>query len=137
MLSAYFDAAEHIYRLLAPYGQYDLDNLLMVNPIWVFLMISLLIISFRRYMELSKTNRELTTINEDLKQAISEIKQLQGIIPICATCKKVRDDAGFWGQVEKYVTDHSGAQFSHGICPDCARKHYQYVTLPDNEEASS
>lgn len=87
-------------------------------------------------MELSRTNHELTTKNNALKQAISEIKQLQGIIPICATCKKVRDDEGYWEQVEKYVSDHSGAKFSHGICPDCARKHYNYIPLPDDKESA-
>ena len=59
-----------------------------------------------------------------LEKANHEIKTLRGIIPICASCKKIRDDKGYWEQVEKYVGKHSEALFSHGICPDCAAKLY-------------
>jgi PAS domain S-box-containing protein len=54
-----------------------------------------------------------------LQQALDEVRTLRGIVPICANCKKIRDDKGFWNQVEKYVSDHTEAKFSHGICPDC------------------
>ena len=47
---------------------------------------------------------------------------MRGLLPICATCKKIRDDAGYWNQLESYVTAHSAAKFTHGICPDCAEK---------------
>lgn len=60
----------------------------------------------------------------DLEKAMSEIKTLQGFIPICASCKKIRDDNGFWQAVEVYIRDRTDAEFSHGICPDCARKLY-------------
>jgi DNA-binding response OmpR family regulator len=59
-----------------------------------------------------------------LRQALEQIKTLKGFIPICASCKNVRDDKGFWHQVEAYISEHSDAEFSHGICPDCARKLY-------------
>ncbi len=59
-----------------------------------------------------------------LEKAYWEIKFLRGIIPICASCKKVRNDDGFWEQVESYISEHSEAMFSHGICPDCAQKLY-------------
>ena len=59
-----------------------------------------------------------------LKQALDDVKTLRGIVPICSKCKRVRDDEGFWNQVEKYVSDHSEAQFSHGICPACAKELY-------------
>lgn len=55
---------------------------------------------------------------------ITELKQLRGIIPICSSCKQIRDDKGYWNQLEKYIRDHSGAEFSHGICPDCINKLY-------------
>lgn len=61
---------------------------------------------------------------EKLQKTLSEIKTLRGIIPICSHCKKIRDDKGFWLQVEKYVSDHSDALFSHGICPDCMEELY-------------
>ena len=63
---------------------------------------------------------------EELKNAISEIKTLQGIIPICSYCKKIRDDKGYWEQIEKYVSERSNAMFSHSICPDCLKKHYGF-----------
>lgn len=59
-----------------------------------------------------------------LKQAFDEIKTLKGFIPICAKCKKIRDDNGFWKRVEKYIEDHSEAKFTHGICPDCLKDVY-------------
>ena len=60
----------------------------------------------------------------ELQRALAEIKTLRGIVPICASCKKIRDDAGFWQQVEVYVRDHSEAEFSHGICQECMKKLY-------------
>ena len=63
----------------------------------------------------------------DLQEALGKIRTLRGLIPICASCKKIRDDDGYWHQVEAYVGDHSEAEFSHGICPECAEKLYSDV----------
>ena len=60
-------------------------------------------------------------------QNVASVKVLKGIIPICASCKNVRTDQGFWQQVEVYIRDHSEAQFSHGICPDCKEKLYPNI----------
>ncbi len=60
----------------------------------------------------------------ELKTALVEVKTLRGIVPICSNCKSIRDDAGYWQQVEEYLQDHSEALFSHGICPECAKKLY-------------
>jgi len=60
----------------------------------------------------------------DLKNALEEVKTLSGMLPICSSCKKIRDDKGYWKQIESYISDHSEAKFSHGICPDCAEKLY-------------
>ncbi|SPQ01535.1 hypothetical protein NBG4_60011 [Candidatus Sulfobium mesophilum] len=59
-----------------------------------------------------------------LQDALAKISTLSGILPICASCKKIRDDRGYWNQVEAYIRDHSEAEFSHSICPDCAKKLY-------------
>ncbi|MDP2971139.1 MAG: DUF3365 domain-containing protein, partial [Deltaproteobacteria bacterium] len=67
----------------------------------------------------------------DLKKALSQVKTLSGFIPICASCKKIRDDKGYWEQVEIYIRDHSEAEFSHGICPDFMKKLYPDETLED------
>lgn len=61
---------------------------------------------------------------EKLQEAVSKVKILSGFLPICASCKKIRDDKGYWNQIESYIRDHSEAEFSHGICPDCAVKLY-------------
>lgn len=68
----------------------------------------------------------------ELKKALSEVKTLSGFLPICASCKKIRDDNGYWNQIESYIKAHSGAEFSHGICPDCAKKFYPDL-YPPNE----
>jgi DNA-binding NtrC family response regulator len=60
----------------------------------------------------------------ELRQALAAVKTLSGLLPICASCKKIRDDKGYWNQIEEYIRRHSKAEFSHGICPDCARKLY-------------
>ena len=71
----------------------------------------------------------------DLQSALDQIKELRGILPICSSCKKIRDDQGYWNQLESFISDHSNAEFSHGICPDCAVKLYpEYVNKkPDPE----
>ncbi len=60
----------------------------------------------------------------DHLDALSRIKTLSGLLPICASCKKIRDDKGYWKQIESYISEHSDALFSHGICPDCAKNYY-------------
>ena len=67
---------------------------------------------------------------EELEEALSRVKQLQGLLPICSYCKKIRDDRNYWEQVESYIAKHSEAQFSHGICPDC----YAEFIAPDIEK---
>ncbi|MBP1770895.1 MAG: Diguanylate cyclase [Holophagaceae bacterium] len=62
---------------------------------------------------------ELTARNEELSLALGNVKQLSGLLPICACCKKIRDDKGYWNQLEQYISEHSDVGFSHGICPDC------------------
>jgi PAS domain S-box-containing protein len=71
-----------------------------------------------------EAEREKEKLIADLRKAFDEIKTLRGIIPICASCKKIRDDKGYWNQVEVYVSDHTEADFSHGLCPVCAKKLY-------------
>src|SRR2546428_7422935 len=61
---------------------------------------------------------------EELRDALTHIKALRGLLPICAACKKIRDDHGYWKQIEEYISDHSDAKFSHGICPECRQKLY-------------
>lgn len=75
--------------------------------------------------ERRKAEEERETIILELKDAIVKIKQLSGMLPICASCKKIRDDKGYWNRIETYITEHSEVLFSHGLCPDCAKKAYE------------
>jgi DNA-binding response OmpR family regulator len=70
---------------------------------------------------------ELRRSNDDLQKALKEVKVLRGLIPICASCKKIRNDGGFWQQLEEYLGEHSEAEFSHGLCQPCIRKLYPGV----------
>lgn len=81
--------------------------------------------------DLEEKNTRLQELNKDLQDALNEIKTLRGIIPICASCKKIRDDDNSWQMLEKYISEHSEAQFSHGICPDCAKKLYPDMKFHD------
>lgn len=76
---------------------------------------------------------------EELQQALDHVKTLRGIVPICACCKKVRDDQGYWDQVESYISRHSEARFSHGLCPGCTQKLYPEFApqIAANSRASS
>lgn len=65
----------------------------------------------------------------ELQSALAKVKTLSGLLPICASCKKIRDDKGYWNQIESYIIDHSEADFSHCICPDCAKKLYPEFDL--------
>lgn len=78
--------------------------------------------------------REKDELIAKLQDALDNIKRLSGLLPICSSCKKIRDDKGYWNQIERYIAEHSEAEFSHGICPECVRKLYpQYKHLiPEN-----
>jgi PAS domain S-box-containing protein len=71
-----------------------------------------------------QTEAERDQLIQDLQSALANVKSLSGLLPICAGCKKIRDDKGYWSQVESYIQKHSEAKFSHGMCPDCIKKWY-------------
>ncbi|MEN6440542.1 MAG: hypothetical protein ABFD97_18365 [Syntrophobacter sp.] len=75
-------------------------------------------------LKIRKAEEEKEKIIIDLKDALANIRTLRGLLPICSHCKKIRDDEGYWQQIEYYIHEHSGTQFSHGICPDCLLKYY-------------
>nr|WP_319493329.1 response regulator [uncultured Desulfobacter sp.] len=71
----------------------------------------------------------------ELKEALSQVKKLSGLLPICMYCKKIRDDKGYWNQLEAYIDNHSEAQFSHSICNECAEKHYPDLDIYDDQSS--
>ena len=79
-----------------------------------------------------RVEAERETSIQELRFALEQIKTLRGVVPICASCKKIRDDKGYWEQVDAFVARHTEAQFSHGICPDCVSRLY-----PDIKKESS
>jgi hypothetical protein len=74
--------------------------------------------------QLNKHKQELQESYQKLEIALKEVKELSGLLPICAACKKIRDDTGYWHQIEAYIRDHSEANFTHSICPGCMKKLY-------------
>jgi len=80
--------------------------------------------SFQNITERIKAETAKVELIDDLQEALDRVNLLSGMLPICASCKKIRDDKGYWSQIETYIRDHSEAEFSHGICPDCAKKLY-------------
>ncbi len=76
------------------------------------------------FISLTTTERTQRELVGELQNALSRIKTLSGMLPICSSCKKIRDDQGYWNQIEAYVSDHSEAEFSHSICPECVKKLY-------------
>ena len=80
--------------------------------------------SFQDITERIKAETAKGELIDDLQEALDRVNVLSGLLPICASCKKIRDDKGYWNQIETYIRNHTQAEFSHGICPDCARKLY-------------
>ncbi|MBZ0265008.1 PAS domain-containing protein [bacterium] len=78
---------------------------------------------------------EAKRLEAELHKAIEQVKTLRGIVPICSSCKKIRNDKGFWEMLEVYINEHTEAQFSHGVCPDCMKKLYPDY-LDDDSSAS-
>jgi hypothetical protein len=95
--------------------QVCINRFLALFAIWTVTILSL---------QRKKTLEEKEEAVTQLEKTLSELKILQGFIPICASCKKIRNEEGQWDQMEAYITEHSEADFSHSICPDCAKKLY-------------
>ena len=80
--------------------------------------------------KLAENERE--KLIKELQDALAEVKRLSGLLPICSHCKKIRDDKGYWNRIESYLQDHSNAEFSHSVCPECAKKYYPDYNLYDD-----
>jgi hypothetical protein len=78
--------------------------------------------------EIEESNAELNQANRELEAAMKEIKTLHGLLPMCSNCKKIRNDQGYWQQVEEYMEHHTQAEFTHSLCPDCISKLYPEIS---------
>jgi len=124
ILASRRDFLEVLIEFAHSHEEYELDELI---PVALFANLALLLVLIRRIGELRRKNRELN-------RAAKEIERLQGILPICSSCKKVRTGEGYWKQVESYLQEHSDLLFSHSICPECARKLYGDLSKGEREQ---
>ena len=83
--------------------------------------------------ERKQIEEERKKIISELQEALAKVKTLRGLLPICASCKKIRDDKGYWNRIENYIKDHSEAVFTHGICPECAKELYPKLDLQKDD----
>lgn len=121
LLSGHYDWFEQLVDFAHQHESWEIDEILVIT---FYLSVTLGIFAFRRWRHQLRTEQALHAQVARLNRSINEVRQLRGILPICAACKKIRDDQGYWHQVESYVRDHSDADFSHGICPTCIQELY-------------
>jgi CheY-like chemotaxis protein len=84
----------------------------------------------REIEQRARAEREREGLIGELQDALAKVKTLSGLLPICAGCKKIRDDSGYWNQIEDYIRRHSDVDFTHGLCPECAKKLYPQYYVP-------
>jgi len=94
-------------------------------------LLGLLFLAIGFWNWLPKVMEHEKQARNNLEKAVKEVKNLSGLLPICSSCKKVRDDKGYWNQIESYIESHSEADFSHSICPECAKKLYPDLDIYD------
>ena len=131
MSDGIFLGAFEIYYDITARKQH-LDKLLSRSSALVFiitlgLLLSIIVILFVENKTISKrkqAEKEREKLIAELQETVTKIKTLGGLLPICSNCKKIRDDKGYWKQIESYIRDHSQAEFTHGLCPKCANKLY-------------
>lgn len=87
----------------------------------------------RDISERKRIEQEREKLIQDLQTALAEVQTLRGILPLCSYCKKIRNDKGYWEQVDVYIRHHSQADVSHGICPECLKKYYPDVNIKEDE----
>jgi hypothetical protein len=107
MIAAQVDILETVVEFSHKHERWEIDELL---PTALFLLFAFAVFSVRRWF--------------DLRATLLELKYLRGILPVCAGCNSVKDDGGNWCEWERYVHEHTEAVFSHGLCPDCAKRLY-------------
>jgi len=117
------------FMQLAEKSQEKVENIsVLLVLVGVFLST---VIAFFTVRYVLRAEKALLHERYELQKALSEVKTLRGFLPICSSCKKIRDDTGYWNQLEAYIHNHTEAQLSHGICPDCVEKLYPDLKIYD------
>ena len=124
-----FTLWDHYFNSIRPLDRTLVSNLILIMGTLFSVSASLFAWSLEKglsYMErkVEERTQDLKKQNEELSQAMSEIKVLRGFVPVCASCKKIRNEQGYWEQLEVYLEQHSEAQFSHGLCQECIKRLY-------------
>lgn len=114
--------AVFVQKLLRADGSSDYVDMTLTMIQWG--RSNAILVTLRDITERMQAEEEREKLIQELQEASVKIKTLRGLLPICASCKKIRDDKGYWQQLEAYIQSHSEAEFSHGICPDCVKKLY-------------
>lgn len=140
----YTRVGEEIYRQIRAYGTgtvetcwvtkdgKEIDILLSSTPLVYSDLSAGVTFTALDITDRKQAERDLKITIQKLRKALDEIHILRGIVPICASCKKIRDDQGFWTLLETFINKHSGVRFSHGICPDCSKKLYpDFIDEPE------
>lgn len=128
-LTSYAKNKADSFMQLAERSQERVENIsVLLVLLGVFLST---VIAFFTVRHVLRVEKALLRKTYELQKALSEVKTLRGFLPICSSCKKIRDDTGYWNQIEAYIHKHTEAQFSHGICPDCAEKLYPDLKIYD------
>ncbi|GAB4188399.1 MAG: hypothetical protein Tsb002_14650 [Wenzhouxiangellaceae bacterium] len=120
-LSGYYDVVEQVLAYMRRHEIHELDELISVA---VFLVVGFAFFSLHRWCEARTYARYLQQQSVELQQALDDIKQLRSFLPICSSCKQIRDDDGEWHPIEAYISEHTNAEFSHDMCPGCIRSWY-------------
>lgn len=125
--------ASIFYAIILGYMFTQIDDTISLKGYVRFGLASIALTSITCYYEylidrsqraLARSNEQLQTQNDELQQAVAQVKELTGLLPICASCHSIRDDNGYWNQIESYISEHTEATFSHSLCPKCAQKLY-------------
>ncbi|MDX2440787.1 MAG: hypothetical protein QNK40_09575 [Desulfobacterales bacterium] len=122
-IEVYVNVTEQMQRLKALFWR----SYIIFSIVICILLTLIVVFSFR----MDKAAKERENIILELQDALAEVITLRGVIPICSSCKKVRDDKGYWNQIESYIRDRSEADFSHSICPECAKELYPDLKISD------
>lgn len=114
------------FFLLAPPDKYYIDLIVSALLVTAGILLDINLWRLAREKKVEKelrvANAELARTNSALKESLAKIRVLKGLLPICASCKKIRDDKGYWQQVDVYFHEHSDAEFTHWLCPECVDK---------------
>lgn len=128
-LTSYARKKADSFMQLAEQSQTRVENIsILLVLTGVFLSAFIAFFTVRHVLNIEKV---LMRERNELHKALSELKTLSGLLPICASCKKIRDDKGYWNQIEAYIRERSEAEFSHSICPECAQRLYAELAKND------